>query len=144
MPLATLADNDSAPISTANPLPVSFPSSQPVTVPIPAEIVAHSVIASAAGNTAIWTPSAGKKFRLRAVAWTFGLLNATQPLILLNDAGTIITYLTAIPSTGGTLQSGYMLLPDRGILSSAANNVLNVNINAASAGIAITVFGTEE
>lgn len=139
----TLADNDSTPITTTNPLPVSFASAQPVTIPKP-ELSTHSGIFSTVGSVAIWTPAAGKKFRLKAISWTFGILNAVNPLISLKDGGTLLMYITSPPATGGTMQSGYILLPEPGILSAAVNNVLAVDSNGNGAGIAVTVIGTEE
>jgi hypothetical protein len=81
-----------------------------------------------------------------AYTWTYATFNAVQPLISLQDGGAIITYVASIPATGAGAvgATGYAVLPGEGYISSADNNVLNVNSNGAGAGIALTVWGWEE
>lgn len=113
----------------------------------------HTVVATAAGNTAVWTPTAGKKFRLMGYTISAaGTLAATGVNTLqLRDGGTVIkTHLANMIQTptvsisGGDTQIGADL--GQGQLSATANNVLNVNLSTAMAtgGVAVNVWGTEE
>ena len=115
--------------------------------------VYHTVIATAAGSTAVWTPSAGTKFRLMGytidVAATAA---ATGPLtIKLEDGATVIkNHIVNVIQTqtanisGGDSHMGADL--GQGQLSAADDNVLNINLSEAcgSGGVAINVWGTEE
>ena len=116
-----------------------------------------SAVATASGNTAVWTPTTGKKFRLmrfmlvltdeaaRAVAGdiTVKFQDATT------DTG--ISLPVYVPATaigspiGEAWTSGWIDLGN-GIASAAANNVLNINLSAAlTAGtFGVLVAGTEE
>lgn len=87
----------------------------------------------------IWTPAAGKKFRLMGFFFAEGV--ATGAITVRdNTAGTIILRLPAITINVGTL----FLLPGNGILSAAANNVLTATGAGVGETIDGTVFGTEE
>jgi hypothetical protein len=112
-----------------------------------------SATATAAGNTAIWTPAAGKKFRLMRVTMKLTnsatLATAGNLLAQLFDgaAGVIgIANNWFVGASGNTQHQSYNFDLGNGYLSSAANNVLNVNLSAAlTAGLlSITVAGTEE
>jgi len=113
--------------------------------------VFKSVLATAAGNTIVWTPVAGKKFRLMGYTLSVaGTLAATGvELMKLTDAagGTVIAQhqatLTITTPTGDT-QIGADL--GQGFLSGAINRVLNVNLSAAitGGGVAVNAWGTEE
>lgn len=96
----------------------------------------NSTFTSAGGDQALWTPAAGKKFRLLGFALSFSAATA----ILLKDGlgGTQIysTY-TAVNGYVGTPPMG------NGILSGAANNVLAIN-PSADVGVRGFVFGVEE
>lgn len=106
----------------------------------------------------IWTPAAGKKFRLMRFQITAqGLAaNASAAVtVTLVDSATTITIgtydidvpLTANIVSGVTQVSGWIDLGN-GYLSLAANNVLNFGISAAGAGTVgtyrINACGTEE
>ena len=112
--------------------------------------------ATASGNTALWTPAGGKKFRLMrfkvqvtdnsatsgGAVISIGLQDSTTDLALTHDVW--------LPSAGLTgaingWDSGWIDLGN-GKLSAAANNVLNINLSAAlSAGnVRVTCCGTEE
>jgi hypothetical protein len=112
--------------------------------------------ATASGNTALWTPTSGKKFRLMrykveitsdAVAGTAGDLAVT-----FQDSSTDcgLGHSCYIPSTAGTtFGNGYSsdwIDLGNGKLSAAANNVLNVNLSFALTGgvVRVTCCGTEE
>ena len=115
-----------------------------------------SVTATASGNTAVWTPTTGKKFRLMrykieisqdAVAAAGANLDVT-----LQDATTDIgvghtCFIPALAATtlGGGYSSGWIDLGN-GKISAAANNVLNINLSFALTGgkVRIMVCGTEE
>lgn len=121
-----------------------------------------SVPATASGNTALWTPTAGKKFRLMRYcifATNLGATAATVITILFQDSVTGITVGTydillpaAATSTavlvGGNVQVSHWVDLGNGYLSVAANNVLNVNVSATVAGATgsfrYNVCGTEE
>lgn len=111
--------------------------------------VFKNVVATAAGNTAVWTPTAGKKFRLMGYTLSIaGTLAATGVNVLqLRDNATVIARhgatVTLTTPTGDT-QIGVDL--GQGILSSTINNVLNVNLGTAMAtgGVYVNAWGTEE
>ena len=117
-----------------------------------------SVPATASGNTAIWTPTSGKKFRLmrfQITAQDISATAATTLTISLQDSSTAITigtYDVLMPAVAN-LVSGIMQVSawvdlGNGYLSSTANNVLNANISATVAGATgtfrVNVCGTEE
>ena len=116
-----------------------------------------SAVATASGNTAVWTPTTGKKFRLMR----FMLVltdEAAQGVagditVKFQDATTDIgislpVYVPAAAigsPIGEAWTSGWIDLGN-GILSAAANNVLNINLSAALTGgtFGVLTAGTEE
>jgi hypothetical protein len=117
-----------------------------------------SVSATASGNTAVWTPTSGKKFRLMRFQITAQGLSATAATLLtisFQDGSTGIgigTYDVLLPAVanlvaGITTVSAWIDLGN-GYLSTAANNVLNANISATVTGATgtfrVNVCGTEE
>lgn len=115
-----------------------------------------TVQATASGNTALWTPTAGKKFRLmrfmvqitgNAIAAVAGVLTVS-----FQDSTTAIGIAMDgfIPTSAATPATEDFISPwvdlGNGFLSAAANNVLNVNLSFALTGgnVRITVAGTEE
>lgn len=114
---------------------------------------------TAAGNNALWTPAAGKKFRLMKFRMVY-LGNSAQAAAgaltaLFYDgaaqiAGTAIGESSFVPAaalnTSGALFASQWVDLGNGILSSAANNVLNVNLSTAftAGGLVVQVAGTEE
>lgn len=119
----------------------------------------QSVQATAAGNTALWTPTAGTKFRLMRYLVTVtgdaeaAALGAVTVSLFDGAAGAIgQDHDFFVPATGTSLQvfgsqytSGWVDLGN-GILSAAANNVLNVNLSAAltAGNVRVICCGTEE
>lgn len=111
---------------------------------------------SAVNTTALWTPGAGNKFRLlkyRIIVNASAIMAAATDLtISLLDAalGIAQVYVVRIPAaalaSGVNFDSQWVDLGKFGILSAAANNVLNGNLSAALTGgtINIMVAGTEE
>lgn len=95
-----------------------------------------TAIAVGVGAT-IWTPAAGKKFRL--MGWTISSNVASAFIFGDNAVGTVIL------RTGAVAANAESLSPDigNGILSAAANNVLKLDVTAPG-NVAGTVFGTEE
>lgn len=88
-------------------------------------------------ETTIWTPAAGKKFRLMGFVLTQG--TATGNVTLKdNTAGTTILI---IPAT--TLGQPLSMALGNGILSAAANNVLTAT-GVSTETISGFVYGTEE
>jgi hypothetical protein len=119
-----------------------------------------SVTATAAGDTALWTPAAGKKFRLMRfklhITADSTMAAAGRNVIKFRDGTTdmnishtmwlgqvALTAITALFTPG--YDTGWIDLGN-GILSSTANNVLNVNLGTAMATgvVAVMVAGTEE
>jgi hypothetical protein len=122
--------------------------------------VFKTATASAAGNTALWTPASGKKFRLmrfmiqvpanvsvaaRGVI-SVGLQDGTTDLKLTFDffVGQTAPVETA-SSEPPNFNTGWIDIGN-GILSAAANNVFNINLSGALAAgtVRVTCCGTEE
>jgi hypothetical protein len=119
-------------------------------------IIFKTVSATAAGNTAVWTPAAGKKFRLmryRVMLTENATLGvAGIEAISFQDSATPINiqHDLFVPTSAGTAfagwyDSGWTDLGN-GILSSTINNVLNVNLGTAltAGNVRVNVCGTEE
>lgn len=114
-----------------------------------------TVTATASGSTALWTPTSGKKFRLmRYRVEVTNSATAASPGdmdIIFKDASTSMAaaHSVSIPSSAaggiGSWDSGWIDLGN-GILSAAANNVLNVDLSfALTAGkVRVMCAGTEE
>jgi hypothetical protein len=94
-----------------------------------------AVAVTAGTPVTVWTPGAGKKFRLMG----FMLSLSVAGSVLLKDAGTEILR-TPLMAAGVGLASPPMV---NGILSAVANNVLQVDASA-SGSVSGFVFGTEE
>lgn len=117
---------------------------------------AHVAAASASGNTAVWTPAAGKKFRLMFAHVQLGLdatlaAAGTLTVSLADGATNLLSWEVdvdnaALPAVAAPYISSDITLPGNGILSSAANNVLNCNLSAAltAGNVRVTALGTEE
>jgi hypothetical protein len=117
----------------------------------------QAAAATSSGNTAVWTPAAGRKFRLMCVGIDV-TSNAAQSTggvftIKLEDGSTVIPgmlWSVFVPSTAGTAAGEALEVPvacyANGFLSSTANNVLNVNLSAALTAGSVTVraYGTDE
>lgn len=103
--------------------------------------------AAALGNTALWTPTTGKKFRILGFKVFIPSTTTTaagSTITLKDDASTVFT-LAVIGTTTQVInyqQTGM----GNGYLSAAANNVLNINCSAAltAGGCTVDVWGTEE
>jgi hypothetical protein len=113
--------------------------------------------ATASGNTAVWTPGSGNKFRLLKVFVELtdnaSLASGAVLTISFQDATTAINiaFDVFVPTTAVTTVIGDGLeqeldLGDFGILSAAANNVLNVNLSAtlSTGNVRVIAMGTEE
>lgn len=119
--------------------------------------VFKTATATAAGQTAVWTPAAGKRFRLMRVhmSITSNAAAAAAAVLLsrlLDGSGGGAVFFgmsdnNYIPLIG-TIQQHQNFIFDlgNGYLSVAANNVLNVDLSfALTAGVLdVTVAGTEE
>lgn len=113
--------------------------------------VFKTVIATALGLTTVWTPAAGKSFRLMgytiSVAGTLAATGVELIKLVDNIVGNVISQHQAtvtITTPTGDTQIGADL--GQGFLSAAVNNVLKVNLGTAMAtgGVAVNVWGTEE
>lgn len=116
-----------------------------------------SAAATAAGNTAVWTPAAGTKFRLECVG-----IDVTQNAaaaaagvvtIQLEDNASAIPgfqWSVFVPNAAGTtFGAGYhepLECFANGFLSSTSGNVLNVNLSAAltAGNVTVRAYGTDE
>jgi hypothetical protein len=110
---------------------------------------------AATGSTALWTPAAGKKFRImryrvQMTARALAAVAADLTINLLDAAANLgLATITSVPAAGLTAgddyDSGWIDLGN-GILSAAANNVLNINLSFALTGglVNVNVCGTEE
>ena len=116
----------------------------------------NTVQATHIGNTPIWSPASGKKFRLLKYqiestmnvsqvnqgVLTISFQDGTNPISLAHDV--------YVPSTARVVNisysSGWIDLGGTGFLSVAANNVLSVNLSEAltAGNFRINVAGTEE
>ena len=112
--------------------------------------------ATASGDTAVWTPTTGKKFRVMKYMIAVQGLSTTAAggnvAITLRDATSAILHtfninVPAVALTGAALlyESNWIDLGN-GYLSAVANNVLNVNLGTAftAGGVDVFVAGTEE
>lgn len=113
--------------------------------------------ALAAGNTALWTPAAGKKFRLMRylVTVTDDATRAAPGVLTVSlfdaaagatgQAHDVYVPAVALVNTGALYQSGWIDLGN-GFLSAAVNNVLNINLSAAlvTGNVRVIACGTEE
>lgn len=118
--------------------------------------VFKTAVATAAGNTAVWTPAAGKKFRLMGyqilVTENASLAVAGLEEITLNDSGTALGMGQSlyVPNAAATVLAGGFnstaIQLGNGALSAAANNVLQVNLGTALATgeCRVNAWGTEE
>ena len=135
---------------------VAGPKDANVFTPLRTPEVFKTATATASGDTALWTPAGGKKFRIMRYMITITADAATsggaEIDIVLRDATTataaaLSVYVPAVGATtfGNTVSSGWVDWGN-GFLSAAANNVLNTNLSAAlSAGkVRVVVCGTEE
>lgn len=87
---------------------------------------------------ALWTPAAGKKFRLRRVR---GRVSAAGRYELRDGAATVIGYLYLQANEWVTILD----MEANGYLSAAANNVLNLyNVTGGAADLDMTAAGNEE
>lgn len=115
-----------------------------------------TTVATASGDTAVWTPTSGKKFRVMGyqiqMSSNASLAAGAVLEIVLRDGATpigvgssVFVPTIAVTTTPGMSNSGWILLSN-GFLSSAANNVLNVNLSAAlvTGEVRVVVMGTEE
>ncbi len=113
--------------------------------------------ATASGDTALWTPTSGKKFRLLKVACQV-TSDAAQTsggdiTIALRDSTTAIgiSFSVYVPTLAGTIfgagfDLGWLDLGELGYVSTVANNVLNINLSATlNSGVCrVIAAGTEE
>lgn len=110
---------------------------------------------TSSGNTAVWTPASGKKFRL--MGYQIFLSDqakasaAADLVISFQDATTAIgagmmSYVPAAITAGEVNPSSGPVDLGNGYLSTTANNVLNVNLSFALTGgsVAVAAWGTEE
>jgi hypothetical protein len=121
----------------------------------------RSALANTAGDTALWTPTTGKRFRLMRLfvmvptnctlaARGIESIKLRDGITDLNISFDVWLGQTAPVEAAGTppypaFTSGWIDLGN-GVLSAAVNNVLNINLSPAlaSGNIRVTACGTEE
>lgn len=117
----------------------------------------HSIAATALGNTMVWTPAAGKIFRLLRV-WirpsndSFFLTVPQNLIVDLRDNTTTLGLATSfylpknLPASPPEYTPFVQDLGPNGYLGQAPGSVLNVNLSAALNGgqIRVIAMGTEE
>lgn len=103
----------------------------------------NATATAALSATVLWTPAAGKRFRLLAAALSVASGAATAGFLRLydNTTGFAIGADVQYPTSGIALVS--MPLPENGYLSLAANNALGV-YNSTACTLSAAVFGVEE
>ncbi len=111
--------------------------------------------ATVAGNTVLWTPAGGKKFRLMrfsiGVSGANTLAVAGNEVITFQDAAVAMPFRADVQIPGAAVTGEDFISPwidlGNGFLSATANNALNINLGtaiAAGPGVTITTCGTEE
>lgn len=114
-----------------------------------------TVTATAAGATTVWTPAAGKKFRLMgfliSVAGTMAATGVQSIELIDGSGGTVIKNFVAglIQTPSASIAPVGAVFPGdlgQGQLSSTANNALEVSLGTAMAtgNVSVNVWGTEE
>jgi hypothetical protein len=103
------------------------------------------------GAQTVWTPTAGKRFRLLGGIITVSKDAACAGALILALYDSATQFTSYIVSHAALVAIGNVVLipisfKGNGYLSSAINNVLNVNFSGAltAGGISISVWGTEE
>ncbi len=151
--LGVLSGGSIAPVTTLN-TGVDAQSAPSISVPVSSHLRAYTAsnftdglrtpskfkpqsAVGIAAETTVWTPGAGKKFRLMGM--TIACSVAGDVTFRDNTAGTIIAVLTCQAGASISLSPAF----GNGILSAAANNVLTAQGPAAST-LSGTIFGTEE
>lgn len=114
------------------------------------------IAVTAAGQTAVWTPAAGHRFRLMGFIITLSddatLAVAGETTLTLQDAAAAIhAFDFWLPSVAITTALGIcppivVNLPQNGYLSSAINQALNANLSTALATgkFRVNAWGAEE
>lgn len=104
-------------------------------------------IVASIGDNALWTPTAGKKFRVMGYdcmipATTTSVGGVT---VILRDGVTPFLNVAVVGTTSAAVVI-HVVLPENGYLSTTINNVLNANLSAAATagGFFFSIYGTEE
>jgi len=108
-------------------------------------------LTTAAGDTALWDPAAGQRFRLMGyvIDIAAGTTAAGACLLQLRDNATVIVNHTicggALAASAGRVIANVQF-PVNGYLSIAADNILNLNLSSvlAAGGVTAFAYGTEE
>jgi hypothetical protein len=105
---------------------------------VPSKFIDINAVALVAGvGATVWTPGAGKKFRLMG-GWFSS--SAAAALILGDNAVGAVIFRTPLLAAAGTFTLPPM---GNGFLSAVANNVLKLDVSVNST-VTGCVFGTEE
>jgi hypothetical protein len=114
-----------------------------------ASVIKRTTLLATIGDTAVWTPSTGKRFRWMgfSVVVDPATTTAAGSLVTIKDGATIIDDVIALPVAASNIPfRSFGFLQGNGYLSTAVGNVLNVNLSAAATagGVYVNVWGTEE
>lgn len=112
----------------------------------------HTILATAAGLTAVWTPPAGLRFRLMGYSISVsGTVAATGPQLLQFVDGlvanVIFQHLATVDITTAGPDTQIAVTLGNGYLSNTVNNVLSINLATAAmltGGVAVNVWGMNE
>lgn len=112
--------------------------------------VFKSVVVTAAGDTTIWTPTSGKKFRLMGLSISASGTAAAlvADLLKIQDGAGGANLWQGLIAVAVTVTGDSQIFVDfgQGRLSGAINTVLNANLATAftAGGAAVNAWGTEE
>ena len=99
------------------------------------------------GDTALWTPAAGKRFRLLGIVIVLSSIATTAAgsTLSIKDGATAIMAIDRAETTNNG-HVIHLIFSGNGYLSSAAGAVLNANLTAAltAGNYSISFWGTEE
>jgi len=114
-----------------------------------ASIIKRSGLISAAGNTALWTPATGKRFRWMGFSVVVDPATTTAggSLVTILDGSTTIDDVIALPIAASNIPfRAFGFLSGNGYLSTGIGNVMNLNLSSAATagGVYVNVWGTEE
>ena len=151
---ATVADAIAAPVSTTVGALASVYSGATFDFERTPKVF-KTATASSSGNTSVWTPTSGKKFRLMGLDFQLsenstlgsGAVINIQFQDGTNPIGPVFSpFIPATPITGIGAEVTSMYSLGNGILSALANNTLNINLSSAltAGSVRVNAWGTEE
>jgi len=128
---------------------ISIPVQPVVSIDTKELLIFHSGPITAAGVTAVWTPTLGKRARVRgfSVIVDPATTSAAGSLLTLTDGGAAVDDFLFLGVAAPAVPLRWQApLPGEGLRSSAVNNVIGVNLSAAltAGAVYINIWGVEE